>query len=229
MLAGTRSSAVTALATLLAFASCNPAAGPSGDGQAHLAVRADVTGTAVATVVVEVSAADIPSSLVFNFIVADGVASGSIMIPAGTGRRITIRAFDAGGVQTHEGATTVNVQSGLNPTIAVALTPLTGQVPIEATLGSVTITLTADGSTNLLLAGNHIVNLTAEVVDAQGGHPSNPAILWATHDPGIASVSAPTPPASSVTAVVTGVGVGTTTIYATFQGAVGSAAITVGP
>ena len=226
MSAGTRSSALTALATLLAFASCNPATGPSGDGQAHLAVRADVAGTAVATVVVEVRAADIPAPLVFNFIVADGVASGSITIPAGSGRAITIRAFDAGGVETHEGAATVNVQSGSNPTISVALTPLTGQVPIEATLGSVTITVTATSSTTLSLAGANTVELTATIADAQGGHPTNPVILWATHDPGIASVSASGPP---VKAVVTGVGAGTTNIYATFQGAVGSAAITVGP
>jgi hypothetical protein len=225
-LAATRSSALTALATLLIFAACNPGTAPSGDGQAHLAVRADVSGTAVATVVVEVSAADITTPLVFNFIVSGGVASGSITIPAGTGRTITIRAFDAGGVETHEGATTVNVQSGSNPTISVALTPLTGQVPIQATLGSVVITVTAATSTTLSLAGTHTVELTAAIVDAQGGHPTNPVVLWATHDPGVASVSASTPP---VKAVVTGVGVGTTTIYATFQGAVGSAAITVGP
>ena len=174
----------------------------------------------------EVTAADIPASLVFNFIVADGVASGSITIPAGTGRTITIRAFDAGGVLTHEGTATVNVQSGSNPTISVALTPLTGQVPIEATLGSVVITLTAATSTTLALTGANTVELTAVIVDVQGGHPTNPAVLWATHDPGIASVSASSLP---VTAVVTGVGTGTTNIYATFQGAVGSAAITVGP
>ena len=101
MLAVTRCSALTACATLLAFASCNPATAPSGDGRAHLAVRADVSGTAVTTVVVEVSAADLPQRLVFNFIVANGVASGTITIPAGTGRTITIRAFDAGGVETH--------------------------------------------------------------------------------------------------------------------------------
>ena len=64
-------------------------------------MRADVSGTAVATVVVEVTAPDIPAPLVFNFIVTDGIASGTITIPAGTGRTITIRAFDAGGVETH--------------------------------------------------------------------------------------------------------------------------------
>jgi len=220
MLAGTRSSALTALAALLAFAACNPATGPSGDGQAHLAVRADVSGTAVATVVVEVSATDIAAPLVFNFIVAGGVASGTITIPAGTNRTITIRAYDAGGVETHSGvATGVNVLAGANPTISLTLTPLTGDVPIEAHLGSFTITVTPATNT-LSLGGTNTVQLTAAIVDAQG-HAVTGTISWATHDPSIVSVS--------TTGLVTGQGLGNTNVYATFQGAVGSTAITVGP
>ena len=220
MLAGTRSSAVTALATLLAFASCNPATAPSG-GQAHLAVRADVSATAVTSIVVEVTAADIATPLVFNFIVASGVASGTITIPAGSNRTITIRAYDAGGVQTHSGvATGVNVVAGANPTVSMTLTPLTSDVPIQATLGSISITI-APTSAALSLAGTNTVELTATIV---GGDPAGP-VIWATHDPGIASVSAST----SLKSVVTGVGPGSTNIYATFQGAVGSAAITVAP
>ncbi len=220
MLAGTRSSAFTAVATLLAFASCNPATGPSGDGQAHLAVRADVSGTGVATVVVEVSATDIPSPLVFNFIVADGVASGTITIPAGSNRTIAIRAYDVGGVETHSGmATGVNVLAGANPTISLTLTPLTGDVPIEAHLGSFTINVTPSPTT-LSLAGTHTVQLTAAIVDAQG-HAVTGTVSWATHDPSIASVS--------TTGLVTGLGLGDTNVFATFQGAVGSASISVGP
>ena len=107
-------SAIVALAPLLLLASCNPSTDPPAQGQAHLAVTANVVGTAVATVVVEVTAPDISTPLVFNIVVADGVASGTITIPAGTARRITIRAFDAGGVLTHSGAATVSVQAGTN-------------------------------------------------------------------------------------------------------------------
>src|SRR2546427_20758 len=132
-------SAIVALAPLLLLASCNPSTDPPTQGQAHLAVTANVVGTAVATVVVEVTAPDISTPLVFNIVVADGVASGTITIPAGTARRITIRAFDAGGVLTHSGAATVSVQAGTNPTVSLKLTPLSGDVPIEAHLCSFTI------------------------------------------------------------------------------------------
>src|SRR5438105_14412327 len=125
-------SAIVALAPLLLLASCHPSPDPPAQGQAHLAVTANVVGTAVATVVVEVTAPDISTPLVFNIVVADGVASGTITIPAGTARRITIRAFDAGGVLTHSGAATVSVQAGTNPTVSLTLTPLAGDVPIEA-------------------------------------------------------------------------------------------------
>src|SRR2546427_7686841 len=125
-------SAIVALAPLLVWASSTPPTDPPAQGQAHLAVTANVMGTAVATVVVEVTAPDITTPLVFNIVVADGVASGTITIPAGTARRITIRAFDAGGVLTHSGAATVSVQAGTNPTVSPTLSPLARDRPIEA-------------------------------------------------------------------------------------------------
>src|SRR2546422_8068594 len=77
---------------------------------------------------------DIPTALIFNIPIAGGVASGTIAIPAGSNRTIAIRAYDAGGGETHSGSVTVSLQPGANPTIAIVLTPLTGDVPIEVTL-----------------------------------------------------------------------------------------------
>ena len=212
-------SAIVALAPLLLLASCNPSTDPPAQGQAHLAVTANVVGTAVATVVVEVTAPDISTPLVFNIVVADGVASGTITIPAGTARRITIRAFDAGGVLTHSGAATVSVQAGTNPTVSLTLTPLAGDVPIEAHLGSFTINVTPTANA-LSVGGTQTVQLTAAILDAQG-HAMTGTVSWATHDPGIASVDA--------TGLVTATGPGDTNVFATFQGTVGSAAISVAP
>ena len=139
-------SAIVALAPLLLLASCNPSTEPPAHGQAHLAVTANVAGTAVATVVVEVTAPDIPTPLVFNFVVADGFASGTITIPAGSNRTITIRAYDAGAVLTHRGTAIVSVQAGTNPTVSLTLNPLSGDVPIEAHLGSFTVNVTPKGA-----------------------------------------------------------------------------------
>ena len=212
-------SAIVALAPLLLLASCNPSTEPPAHGQAHLAVTANVAGTAVATVVVEVTAPDIPTPLVFNFVVADGFASGTLTIPAGSNRTITIRAYDAGAVLTHSGTAIVSVQAGTNPTVFLTLNPLSGDVPIEVHLGSFTINVTPT-SKALSLGGTQTVQLTAAIVDAQG-HAVTGTVSWATHDPGIALVDA--------TGLVTATGPGDTNVFATFQGAVGSAAISVAP
>jgi hypothetical protein len=195
---------------------------------ASLVVRADLSGTAVATVVVEVTAPDITTPLVFNFAVVAGVASGSVTIPAGSDRTVAIRAYDASGVETHSGSVTITVQAGSNPSISITLTPLSGGVEIRATLGSFTVVLTPPSS-RLSLTGSGglstTVLLTATILDEQGRTVTD-TVSWATHDPGVASVTrndATTP------GLVTAVDVGQTRILTTYHGAVGSAAITVGP
>src|SRR5690349_14795716 len=75
-----------------------------------LRVTADLSGTTAGTVVVEVTAPDIPTTLVFNIPVADRVASGTVTVPAGAARTFTLRAYDAGGVETHRGAVTIDVR-----------------------------------------------------------------------------------------------------------------------
>src|SRR5689334_578904 len=100
---------------LVALASCS---GPGGVGppppEATIGITADVSGTTVATIVVRVTASDIPTALVFNIPIVNGVATGTITVPAGSNRTITIRGFDAGGVETHEGSVTLSVQAGTN-------------------------------------------------------------------------------------------------------------------
>jgi len=215
-----RSFAMAAFSSLLVLVSCSPGTAPGDRVDAKLIVTANVSGTAVATVVVEVTAPDLATPMVFNIPVVAGVASGTITIPAGSNRTITIRAFDTGGVLTHSGSTTLNVQAGTNPTISLTLAPLAGDVPILATLGSFTVAVTPTPNSLSLGGTNQTVQLNATLLDIHG-QPTTGTVSWATHDPGIAAVSA--------TGLVSAVGVGQTSIVATFQGAVGSAAITVGP
>src|SRR5881628_1495307 len=184
MLPGRLSSEAFALALLVTLAACadhgvvNQGPPPT----ATLAVSANLSGTAVTMVVVDVTAPDIPTMLVFNIPVVDGVASGSITIPAGSNRTITMRAYDAGGVQTHEGSATLNVQAGTNATISLTLTPLTGDLPITVTLGSFTVAVTPSLNT---LANKATVQLTAAITD-WNGNPTSGTVSWATDNPGIA-------------------------------------------
>jgi hypothetical protein len=196
-----------------------PAAPDAHDPEVRLLVRANLSGTAIATVIVNVTAADIPAMLVFNIPVVNGVASGTITVPAGSNRTITLRAFDAGGIETHEGSTTVNIQPGTNPTISITLLPLIGDVPITVTLGSFTVTLQPP---SLALAPNDTATLTATVLDANGS-PVTDQVVWASLAPTVATVVSTGPRTGRVTAK----GNGQTTVVAVYGGTAGSAAIAV--
>jgi Big-like domain-containing protein len=205
------------LASVLLLAACGDDPIDPNHGQGTLIVRADVSATAVATLVAEVAAPDIPTTLLFNIPITAGVASGTITIPAGSNRSVTLRAYDAGGILTHSGSVQLAVQPGANATVAITLTPLTGDQAIVATLGSFTITVTPP-SPNVGIGGT--VQLAVSITDWNGA-PTTGTVSWATQDPGIATVDA--------TGLVTGEGAGSTKIAATFHGATGAVTIGVGP
>jgi len=76
----------TAVAALLAVGSCIPQdfVEPHDHRATTLLVRADVSAApGVASLVVEVTAPDIATPLVFNIPIAGGVATGTITLPAG--------------------------------------------------------------------------------------------------------------------------------------------------
>ncbi len=202
-----------ALLLTLALSRCGSGVGPLDD--AAVTIRADLTGSAAAMVVVEVTGPDITTPLIFNIPVENNVASGTITVPAGSSRTITIRAFDVNAVETHRGSTTLNVMPGTNPTLTLLLTSLTGDVPITATLGRITIAV-APATASVAAGGT--VTLSATITDGEG-HPVSGTVLWASRGPDVASVSS--------TGVVTGVATGQTTIVATFRGAAGAATVTV--
>ena len=93
---------------------------------AQLRILAGTAGSAVAALVVTVTAPDIATPLAFNLPVQDRIASGTITIPAGSARLITLRAYDRASIQTHHGSVTVDVVAGSNPTVTVVLEPLAG-------------------------------------------------------------------------------------------------------
>ena len=206
---------VVIVCVFLAAACDQNAVGP--DKNATLVLVADVSSTTAATVVVDVTAPDIPTALVFNIPVVNGVATGTIVVPAGSQRTVSIRAYDAGGVETHSGSVSLSMQPGTNPTITITLQPLTGDVPISVTLGSITVSVTP---TTRSLAATDTSRLAASITD-WNGQPVAGGVRWATHDPGIATVDDG--------GLVTAVHAGSTTVVATFQGAAGRATITVTP
>ena len=191
-------------------------------GEVTFTINANLSGTMAATVVATVTAPDIPTMLVFNIPIVDGHANGSITVPAGSNRIISLHAYDTGGVETHNGSVTVTILSGSNPNLTIILTPLTGDLPITVTLGTVTVTVSPLTAT---LSVNGTRDLTATILDSQGQPVPLAVPTWATHHPGIATVIANV----DGNGVVTATGVGTTLISAVFRGVTGTATITVTP
>jgi hypothetical protein len=214
-----RFSLVAAVLTLPFVASSCATDGVAGPGEeaalATLPVSANVIGTPVATIVIDVSAPNIPTPLTFNLTVVGGVANGTLRLPPGNSRLITGRAFDSRGDITHEGSTTIDVRPGNNPSVSINLVPRAGQVPITIHVGVPIITINPGSATATV--GNSI--LYTATITGQNGQPIDGTVEWASTNPTVALVNA----AGSVT----GVWEGSALIVATFAGSAATAQITV--
>jgi uncharacterized protein YjdB len=208
--------AALAVAALFAASACSgDATGSQPGGEAQLQVSANVSATPINTLVVEVTASDIPQTLVFNLQVQGGVASGTIKMPPGSARTITVKAFDTSGQITHEGSATVNVDNGQNPPVNISLGPRSGHVPVTVTVGDHSVSITPASAT---LAAGDSLQLTATVAVAGGGTLNVP-VEWATLNPGRATVSS--------TGLVRALSSGAVQIVATYGGVGGSSQITI--
>jgi hypothetical protein len=224
---GSRRSVLAGLLATLAVAACQPGTEPPPPIRepGRLVVSASVAGTPIATVVVEVRATDITSPLVFNLTLASGTASGTITVPAGSGRTIEVRAYDAAGILTHRGSRSgIEIREGAsNPSISISVLSLGGAQPITVQLSSHSVTVTAGGPLTVAVGGT--LGLTATVRDADGVEviPGAGELQWATDAPAFASVSA--------SGVVTGVMARSETvkIMATYLAVGGSINVTVTP
>lgn len=186
------------------------------NGDVPLRITASVVGTPIATLVVTVTAADIATPLVFNLTVVNGVASGTIKVPPGLARTITVQAMDDQGNVTHDGSVTLDVKPGQNPPVVVHLTPRSGQIPITVTFGSYGVTVTP---TLVTIAAGVEAQLTVVVTDVDGQAVSNPAVAWATAQPAVATVSG--------TGLVTGQAAGVATIVVSYEGVAALSTVTV--
>jgi hypothetical protein len=163
---------------------------PAGE-MAQLGFALDLSSTSVSSVSVQVTAADISQTLVYNIPVTNGTASGRIDVPPGTARTITVRAYDARGTQTHEGSTTVDVRPGNNPAVTVTLIPRPGEVPIAVNFGSVVIYVMSRGWPDMP-AGYSIgrmVGFEAQVTTADGTPIPDAVVRWASLDPTVMDVT----------------------------------------
>ncbi|MDQ2671167.1 MAG: MopE-related protein [Gemmatimonadota bacterium] len=214
--------AASAAAALLALACSDQATAPdAAEDAASIRVTANVSGTPIATLVVEVSAADIPTPLAFN-LVADGetgIAAGTLKVPPGEARTFALIAYDTEGAITHEGSATADVRPGQNPPLQIKLGPRSGHVPVTVSFGSFSVIVTP--SEALLAGAGDQVQLSVTVLDEDGQPvPGDPDVQWATTAPWSVTVDAE--------GLVTAVTAGAASIVATYEGVAGIAVATVG-
>ena len=213
--------ATTVLVTGFALAcTSEPIAPPAAPESAGLRITAFSVGPAISTIVVEVSAADMSTPLIFNLALdaGTGVASGVVRVPHGDDRLFTLTAFDASGAITHDGQTLMDVRPGQNPPLQVQLRARSGQVPIDVSFGSYSVIVSPTSAT-LDLATTATAQLSAQVLDVEGQLIPSPDIQWATDAPAVATVDA--------AGMVTGHLAGSATIVATYEGVAGMSAVTV--
>lgn len=154
-----------------------------------IGVYADLGPTGVTTLVIQASGPGIvkpdgsPDTLAFNVPLANGVASGSLDIPAGPDRVITARAF-VGVTETHRGSVTTNILEGTNPTLHITMVPLVGNLPITVSIGSTIVTVRPLVAS---VSVNDTIRLTSEIRDHNGTLVSA-KVRWATLNPNKATV-----------------------------------------
>lgn len=207
-----------ALIGLFGVAACDAGlfVAPDSTVKAPVKVTADVGSLSVGGVSVEVTGPGISQPIIANLPVASGLASGQVEVLSGSNRAFTVRAYDMQGMETHEGADTVNISGNGTQTLNISLSPLTGDVDLGARVGDYTITITLSSGT---MSAGASGQATVTVVNAYGDTLPNPAVVWASSNPVIASVDS----AGAISALVAG----QTTIGATYQGFGGSATLTV--
>lgn len=205
---------------LLALAACKDSTGPDPDDNlASIRVSANVSNTPINVLVVTVTAADIATPPTFNLTVVDGIASGTVKVPAGLARTFTVTAYNDGGEVTHDGATTRDVTRGQNPPVAIVLTPRSGQVPLTVSFGDYSVVIDPASATLNLSLQQTSIRLQVTVTDAVGQPVPAPQVSWATTDPSRAQVDQN----GNVTAFLAGA----VDIVATFNGIAGISHLTL--
>ena len=113
------------LAPLLALAAaCSPDRGtaPSSAKPVPVTISASLTAEQQALVKglsVEVTGPGITAPIVANLDVTAPTVNGTVSIPAGSNRLITVHGFDASAIETYRGSVTIAVRAGSNVIVPV--------------------------------------------------------------------------------------------------------------
>lgn len=229
--ASRRTSGVLLATAALTLVACErPIVPPIELEPGRLMVSANVTATNIKMMVVTVNGPGIEKPLVFNMPVTVGtdgkeIASGSILIPAGSNRELLVEAYDASQIKTHrsEKVTVATVKPGTdNASLTIILLPIAGGQPVRAEFGVYVVKLTPASAT--LIVGQ-TQTFTVRVEDDRGNTIAIDAakLQWATSDPSVFSAASN----GLATALATARKLGRGDIVVTYDGYAATAPVTV--
>lgn len=179
--------------TLTAIVACGgagetPTAPPPSTPEAPARlVVASVLPATISTLLVQVSGPGISTPVTANLIVgATGIASGTLSVPAGGGRRIEVTAVDTAGVTSHRADTTVRLVAGDNPQLTLTLIPIGANAPVQVRFATINIAIT--GGPTALEAGD-TASLAATATLTPIGPIAADSLTWASSDPSVLTVT----------------------------------------
>jgi hypothetical protein len=140
---------------------------------------------------------------------------GTIKMPPGAARTITVLAFETNGEVSYEGHKTIDVKPGENPPVSIPMTSRGGHVPITVQLGTVGVTISP--TTAFMAPG--ATNQFSATIRAADGTVITEAADWATNNPAVATVS--------TSGLVTAIALGHASIIASFDGIAAVAQVSV--
>jgi len=179
---------VLALVVAVGVAACS-ADGPLSGGRVSTVTMRFLTPATVKSLIVEVTGPGIDPAVVMNIAVgADTVATGSLTLPSGSARRFVVTAVDTAGVQTHRADTTLTLQPGANPNLAMRLEPLPSTLGIAVTFGGVRLVV-PDTSMRVLTVDDS-TTIVAYAIRANDDTVPNDSLVWGSTNPAIATVNA---------------------------------------
>ena len=179
-------------------------------------VAVELASLQISGVSLEVTGPGIPEPIIRNLPITDGSAVGNVTVLAGSDRAFLLRAFDAQGIETHQGGDTVDIAANAAPDLNVSLTPLMSDVGVGGRIGSYTLTVTTADAT---LTVGQTAQLAVTVTDAYGDPVTDAQVVWGAANPAIASVDA--------AGLVEGLVPGETIVAASYKGFSGTLAVSV--
>lgn len=206
-----------AMVLVVGLASC--AEGPLETAREATVTMRFLTPATVRALIVDVSGPGIEPAVTVNVEVGpDTVATRTLTLPAGSARRFVVTAVDTAGVATHRADTTITLQAGTNPALAMRVAPLSGTLGITVTFGGARVTVA--GTATRTLAEGDTVRILATATRGNGSAVPADSLEWGSENPAIATVTG---------GLVTGIREGSTEVTVSYQGISVPIAITVVP